>query len=111
MSANLINELRTAEEIVRQVLEVNPAAKDSDKELFIGVMQIAGINLSFLQQQQIRELFALETYTRARRIIQNDKKTLIPSEKIREQRAAREVEHRVAAMHDWNVEPEQGSLL
>ncbi|MDE1866464.1 MAG: hypothetical protein KGI08_01980 [Thaumarchaeota archaeon] len=102
---DIIQEMQTAEAIVRRVLETHPDAKDSDKELFIGVMQEAGANLSFFQQDIIRELFALETYTRARRIIQNEKRTMQPSVSVQKQRKQREVEHRQAAITHWEVIP------
>lgn len=93
---NTEQEYTLAEQKTREILAKNPLTRDSNKLFLIAVMQDAGVALTTDQVKTIQEMFAFETYTRAKRDIQE--KGEFPQSK-RAQRQSTEKQGQVTAMY------------
>lgn len=95
-----MTELKNTTELVKQVLETVPAARNSDNLLFIEVVKIINLNLIFKPLAEVLTnlteygLPSIETVGRCRRKIQAECPELRAKQAVQECRADREEEFR-----------------
>lgn len=100
--------MNTAKQLVIEILQENPRARNSDKEMYITYFRKIGIDLTKEQTQIFCEMpFDLETLRRTRQVIQNDEKRLEASEVIKKARRIKEADIREKRLkRQWIFNPD-----
>ncbi len=88
-----MEELKKLKDIVKSTMEHDAKTRSSDKWLIIEVLRAMGFRI-YIDYTQLKEMPSFESITRCRRKIQEDKRTLQPTEDAGNQRNTLETKHR-----------------
>lgn len=85
------SELRTIKEVVREVLEESPKARNSDKLLILQCLRKMGFKI-YVDYRELSAMPSWESLRRCRQVIQNEEGLYLPDEDIDELRFKKEEE-------------------
>ena len=84
----------TLNEKIKELLRRDPRLRSSDKELFIEIFRLKGLNLTKEQEEMIRDLPAFVSIVRERRRVQSQIKALEAVQSVKIARQIKETEYR-----------------